>query len=41
MIIDELDIMQDEVLLFEVRILLPQQQLSDKKSIYVFTEASL
>ena len=33
--------MQDEVLMFEVRILMPQQQMSDKKSQYVFTEASL
>ena len=27
--------------MFEVRILMPQQQMSDKKSQYVFTEASL
>jgi hypothetical protein len=32
--------MQDEVLLFEVRILVPHQQMSDKKSIFVFSEAS-
>ena len=33
--------MQDEVLMYEVRILVPYKQLTDKKSIYIFTEATL